>query len=92
MLFESAAYEITFHSIPNRAVFHRGELGHVPREIVFVYVGFVWLYVEVVFPCLGRSSCSVPVGDNLWSGGQRGVWQSSLPASNKSGSPLCHMR
>ena len=57
-LFESAANEVTFHSIPFRAVFRRGGPGRVAREIVVVSVGSVWLYagVEVAFSSLGRSS------------------------------------
>ena len=39
-LFESAAYEVTFHSIPSRAVSSRSEPSHVAREIVVVPV--VW--------------------------------------------------
>ena len=42
-LFESAAYEVAFHSIPFRADFRRGEPGQVAREIVAVSVGPVWL-------------------------------------------------
>ena len=77
-LFESAVYEVAFHSIPFRPVFHRGEPGHVAREIVVVSVGSVWLKVgvEVVLPSLDWSSlfavtfllgwyCRVPVGDEL---------------------------
>ena len=42
-LFESAAFAVTFQSIPFRAVFRRGEPGHIAREIVVVFVGSVRL-------------------------------------------------
>ena len=50
-LFESAAYEVTFHNIPFRAVSRRCEPRRVAREIVVVSVD-----VEVVFLSRGRSS------------------------------------
>ena len=38
-LFESAAYEVTFHRVSFRAVLHRGDPDRVAREIVVVSVG-----------------------------------------------------
>ena len=38
-LFESAAYEVTVHSIPCRPVFRSGEPGYVAREIIVVSIG-----------------------------------------------------
>ena len=41
--FESVAYEVTFHSVPFRAVSRQCEAGRVAREIVVVSVGYGWL-------------------------------------------------
>ena len=38
-LFESAAYEVTLHRVPFRAVLRRGEPGRVACEFVVVSVG-----------------------------------------------------